>query len=300
MVSKKSDGYIENEIDGDDYVDADRLSAIWQLRWLPSDELTLDLNANWSKTAQKARPQKCKVLNSGGGWQSQLFDALYITPDTGRTYVDFCRDGENAGGGDPRVVQSDIGGDYNAETKGLSFTADWELNDEMSLKSITAWRNTEAAQDDELDHTAVPFLHRTQNVHPSRGGRDTDQFSQEFQLTGEALNGSVQYVSGLYYFEEQTNASSTVTNIGPYDNAIVGFGFRGDSNIASTDNKSAAAYTEIDWEFAESWRLTLGARYTWETREYKEIELLVDGSTLSTGSDPVTEVTALPMSQWYL
>jgi iron complex outermembrane receptor protein len=290
MVSKKSDGYIENEIDGDDYVDADRLSAIWQLRWLPSDELTLDLNANWSKTAQKARPQKCKVLNSGGGWQSQLFDALYITPDTGRTYVDFCRDGENAGGGDPRVVQSDIGGDYNAETKGLSFTADWELNDEMSLKSITAWRNTEAAQDDELDHTAVPFLHRTQNVHPSRGGRDTDQFSQEFQLTGEALNGSVQYVSGLYYFEEQTNASSTVTNIGPYDNAIVGFGFRGDSNIASTDNKSAAAYTEIDWELAESWRLTLGARYTWETREYKEIELLVDGSTLSTGSDPVTEV----------
>lgn len=291
MVSKKSDGYIENEIDGDDYVDADRLSAIWQLRWLPSDELTLDLNANWSKTAQKARPQKCKVLNSGGGWQSQLFDALYITPDTGRTYVDFCRDGENAGGGDPRVVQSDIGGDYNAETKGLSFTADWELNDEMSLKSITAWRNTEAAQDDELDHTAVPFLHRTQNVHPSRGGRDTDQFSQEFQLTGEALNGSVQYVSGLYYFEEQTNASSTVTNIGPYDNAIFGFGFRGDSNIASTDNKSAAAYTEIDWEFAESWRLTIGARYTWETREYKEIELLVDGSTLSTGSDPVTEVS---------
>ena len=291
MVSKKSGGYIENEIDGDDYVNADRLSAIWQLRWLPSDELTLDLNANWSKTAQKARPQKCKVLNPAGGWQSELFDIIYIRPDTGRTYVDFCRDSENAGNGDPRVVQSDIGGDYNAETKGLSFTADWELNDETSLKSITAWRNTEAAQDDELDHTAVPFLHRTQNIHPSRGGRDTDQFSQEFQLTGEALNGSVQYVSGLYYFEEQTNASSTVSYIGPYDNAIAGlFGFRGDSNIASTDNKSAAVYTEIDWEFAESWRLTLGARYTWETREYKEIALLVDGATLSTGSDPVTEV----------
>jgi iron complex outermembrane receptor protein len=291
MVSKKSDGYIKNEIDGDDYVDADRLSAIWQLRWLPSDELTLDLNANWSKTAQKARPQKCKVLNPAGGWQSQLFDILYITPDTGRTYVDFCRDGENAGDGDPRTVQSDIGGDYNAETKGLSFTADWELNDELSLKSITAWRNTEAAQDDELDHTAVAFLHRTQNVHPSRGGRDTDQLSQEFQLTGEALDGSVQYVSGLYYFEEQTNASSTVTNIGPYNTAIVGFGFRGDSNIASTDNKSAAAYTEIDWDFTESWRLTLGARYTWETREYKEIELLVDGNSLSTGSDLVTELS---------
>jgi iron complex outermembrane receptor protein len=291
MVSKKSDGYIKNEIDGDDYVDADRLSAIWQLRWLPSDELTLDLNANWSKTAQKARPQKCKVLNPAGGWQSQLFDILYITPDTGRTYVDFCRDGENAGDGDPRTVQSDIGGDYNAETKGLSFTADWELNDELSLKSITAWRNTEAAQDDELDHTAVAFLHRTQNVHPSRGGRDTDQLSQEFQLTGEALDGSVQYVSGLFYFEEQTNASSTVTNIGPYNTAIVGFGFRGDSNIASTDNKSAAAYTEIDWDFTESWRLTLGARYTWETREYKEIELLVDGNSLSTGSDLVTELS---------
>jgi len=186
-VSISRDGYIENTFDGEDYVDEDRQSLMWQTRWLASEDLTFDLNLNWAETDQAMRPQKCVLVPEVQGWQAELFNTLAIEPSQdGRTVDDFCRDAVEAGGGDINTVISDLGGDYYAENKGVSLTAEWVISDELTFKSISAWRSTEASQDDELDHTGIPFLHRTNSVHPFSGPAETDQYSQEFQLLGSA------------------------------------------------------------------------------------------------------------------
>ena len=96
--------------------------------------------------------------------------------------------------GDANTVISDLGGKYLVE--GASLTANWDINEDISLKSITAWRYTDAEQDDEIDHTGIPFLHRTQTVSPQGKPRKTDQYSQEFQLTGSAVDDRLNYVAG--------------------------------------------------------------------------------------------------------
>ncbi|MEM1114541.1 MAG: TonB-dependent receptor plug domain-containing protein [Pseudomonadota bacterium] len=163
-VAISRDGYIENLFDGKDYMDEDRQSLIWRTRWSPTDDLVVDLNVNWAETEQLARPQKCVTVPEFQGWQAELFDVLAIQPSTGRTYDDFCADAENAG--DERTVISDLGGEYFAENQGVSVNLEWDISDNLTFKSITGWRGTEAGQDDELDHTGIPFLHRTNNVHP--------------------------------------------------------------------------------------------------------------------------------------
>jgi len=287
-VYRSRDGYIDNLFDGDDYMDEDRKSVIWQTRWAPSQDWLLDLNINWAETDQTMRPQKCVLVPEYSGWQAVLFDTIAVFPATGRTYDDFCEDSAAAGGGDPNKVISDLGGDYYAQNKGAAVTAEWALNEDLSLKSISGWRATEAAQNDDLDHTGIPFLHRTNSVHPFQGDSDTDQYSQEFQLTGSGFDDQLQYVAGLYWFREKTSGRVEVSYLGPFDPAIADwFFFNTSATELSADNEAFAAFAQAEWEFNDQWRLTAGLRYTDEERKLDRDRYRVIPDTLDANGGPV-------------
>ncbi len=85
--------------------------------------------------------------------------------------------------------------DTQTEVYGHNLTINYEINDSLSLKSITGYRD--------LDDDG------SQNFSQSFGGAgnfevatqtEDDQFSQELQLVGTAERLS--YVAGLYYFDE--------------------------------------------------------------------------------------------------
>jgi len=281
------DGYIKNLYDGEKYMDEDRQNVVWQTRYVPTETLTLDLNLNWAQTKQGMRPQKCVPVPGYKGWQAELFNQLAIVPSTGRTLDDFCQDAADAG--DEQTVISDLGGEYSAKNKGASLTANWELNDDISLKSITAWRYTNAYQDDELDHTGLPFLHRTQSVHPRGKPRKTDQYSQEFQLTGAAVDDRLRYVAGLYLFSEKTTGETTVHFLGPFDPALAGWLYLNTSSInLDADNDAVATFAQLEWERTEQWRTTLGLRYTEETRKLSRKRYQLIPNSLDANGGEVT------------
>ncbi|MEH6585451.1 MAG: TonB-dependent receptor [Halioglobus sp.] len=285
---RSRDGYMENLYDGEDYNDEDRQSLIWQTRWLVSDDFTLDLNLNWAQTDQKARPQKCLPVEGYDGWQEVLFNQLAITPSTGRELKDFCRDAAAAGGDDPYKIISDIGGIYKVENRGAGLTAEWMLGEDLSIKSITGWRYTEAEQNDELDSTGIPFLHRTNSEHPFGTPAQTDQYSQEFQLTGSAFDDRMQYVAGVYWFSEETDNRRSVNILGPFDPSIGGTFFTSSSaNLKIADNEAIAVFSQVEWEFNDHWRTTLGVRYTEEDREFTREVYLPDPATLDANGGPV-------------
>lgn len=288
-VTRSRDGYIDNLYDGRDYMDEDRQSLVWQTRFVPTEDLTLDLNLNWAETDQRMRPQKCKLVPGYQGWQAELFNTLAIIPSTGKTYDDFCAEAAAAGGGDPNTVISDLGGDYYAQNQGASLVAEWNLNDNLSLKSVSAWRYTEALQNDELDHTGITFLHRTNSVHPFSGADETDQYSQELQLIGSGFDDRLQYVAGLYWFQEETGGRVNVNFLGPYDPAIANLFFlNATASGLVADNQAVAAYAQAEWEFNDNWRMTFGMRYTDEQRELEKSEYLIDATTLDANGGPAT------------
>jgi len=284
-----SDGWIKNRFDGNKYMDEDRQNVMWQTRYVPTDELTLDLNLNYAKTKQKMRPQKCRPVAGYVGWQAELFNQLAITPSTGRTVDDFCQDAADVG--DATTIISDLKGGYSAKNKGASLIANWDVNEDMTFKSITAWRYTDAYQDDELDHTSIPFLHRTQSIHPTGKPRKTDQYSQEFQLTGDTMNGRLHYVTGLYWFREKTTGETTVSFLGPFDPALNNWlYFNTSATNLDADNDAAAAFVQLEWEWSEQWRTTLGLRYTDETRKLKRKRYVVIPDSLDANGGAVSEI----------
>ena len=200
-------------------------------------------------------------------YRSLLVDLAALVPATGKTYDDFCR--ESAELGDDLDVISDLGGEYKTDNYGASLTGEWDFSDQLSIKSISAWRFTEATQNDDLDHTGTPFLHRTTSVHPVFDDpRETDQYSQELQFTGSGFDERLQYVSGLYWFREKTDGGDQLSYLGPYEPAIANLFFLNSSNtLLDADNQAIAVFTQAEWEFNEHWRLTAGVRYTDEERK---------------------------------
>jgi len=283
------DGYLENGFDGKSYANEDRISAIGQLRWLASEDLTIDLNLNYSDTDQSARLQECIQVPGIIGWQATINNALQVLPSTGRTYGDFCQDATNFG--DERDVISDLGGSYRAETKGVSLTAEWAIRENLIFKSISAWRYTLGGQDSELDHTGIPLLHQSQFVHPKERSHETDQFTQEFQLNGRAYNDRLSYVLGYHYFSEETVNNLASNVLGPFDPGANGlFMFNGTASLFETENTAWAAFAQADWSFSDNWRATMGLRYTDEERRLYREQFAVVPESLDIGRGLVVPV----------
>ncbi len=261
------DGYVEDILTGDEYTDEDRATAYGQLRWLASEAVTVDLNANYSETDQMARAQRCNTVDGALGWQSILFSGL-IQPTFGQSANALCEESEAL---DTDEFITNRPGKYYAEATGVSATIDWQVSDTLNIKSITAWRNTEARLDQDLDSIRAPLLESSQNLYREAEGSKTDQYSQEFQILGEAWDGKLNWQAGAFFFKEESEASSvsfvgpwTVADLGP-NGVIINHGSDLGGNEA--ENTAWAVFAQADWAFAENWELTAGIRYTDEERE---------------------------------
>ena len=70
------------------------------------------------------------------------------------------------------------------------------MGEGIAFKSITAYRDTEALGFRDGDNTPH-VIAQTQDTW------DHDQLSQEFQLGGSALGDALDWIVGLYYFEDR-------------------------------------------------------------------------------------------------
>ena len=129
---------------------------------------------------------------------------------------------------------------------GGSITAVHELNDSMSLKSITGYRQIKWDIGTDLDGTPETLQEVTDQQHQW-------QVSQEFQLTGKAFDGRLNYVTGLYYFEE----AGYVHDFVPFESFLYIYDIQNDVN-----NKNEAAFFHADYKVTDQLGVTVGGRYT--------------------------------------
>lgn len=130
----------------------------------------------------------------------------------------------------------------------LTLTADLG---NAELKSITAYRDLAWADGLDLDGSPFPvaFTQRISDYHA---------FSQELQVTGTAFADRLAYVVGAFYFDEKAETVNPQTYFGG--------GVNLDSNYGS-NTEAWAIYAQLDYDITERLTLTLGGRYTEETKD---------------------------------
>ncbi len=139
---------------------------------------------------------------------------------------------------------------------GAALTLRYDLG-AAELKSISAYRDNVVHSDQDADLSPVTVL---DEYDVSR----QDQFSQELQASGTSLGERLNWVLGLYYFEESVH-NKVDFELVPALQPIIGN--RSFSNDLRVRNESYAAFGQTNYGLTEQLRLTAGLRYTHDRKE---------------------------------
>ncbi len=133
---------------------------------------------------------------------------------------------------------------------GLAMNISVDLSESLTLRSISAWRKDDTFTP--IDFDALPAV----DVDVP-GGYFNEQISQEVQLLVDAgpLNGMI----GAYYLDATADTLfdvrlfTTLNGLTAFTNAAV-------------DTETYAVFGDFTYDFSDQLSLSVGGRYTWDTR----------------------------------
>ncbi|MBK6289789.1 MAG: TonB-dependent receptor [Gammaproteobacteria bacterium] len=234
VLSKNRDPFVKNTL-GEDIWSEDNNALRGAVRWTPNERFTLDYAYDWQEKREHAMvPQ----LNSATGVLGLLHG------DNVRPH----REDKVTSWG---VSRNDV------DLEGHGLTMSYEFGDagvftDLVLKSITGYRESENYLVNNAFGTTTPLLFNIPDHFT------LDSTSQEFQLTGSGFDGFVDFVGGLFYFNEDGDFVNT---------QMIDLFDLSQEFYTDIDNTSLAAYGEVDLNFTDKFSASLGVRYTDEERE---------------------------------
>lgn len=238
---------------------------------------------SYNYTAQAVWPRE-----SGG------LDLLGIVGDIAQQYVDYADSRIDSLATAMELLPTDT------EIQGHTVNLEWAVNDKLTLRSISAYRELDdrsyldfgsgASEEFRIDYNAAIIGANAGaqrlDIKGVRPHLEHEQYSQEFHLLG-SVGDSFDYIAGTYYFYEKADETAA-----PLRHIFSVFPFGGDgtlynigSEFNSIKNDAFALFTQGTWTppmFKERLHLTLGWRHSRDSRKAsREIsdEVLVDRGT---------------------
>ncbi|ATE63631.1 TonB-dependent receptor [Rhizorhabdus dicambivorans] len=260
---KKQDGYGRSTITPGRYGDTDRWGITGQLLFQPSDRLKFLLSADYSEIDQPSPTQVASRIGAPAG-----LIAAYngFAPARGLPLFN------QALAATGRFTNSSQRLGYDrAKVKGASLTGEYEIMEDWSLKSITAYRESDVDFSADADTTSAPIFDVTTVV-------DQSQFSQEFQLSGTL--GSLALTAGTYYYDEDIDYTLTADILPGLYGFLVGRGVcpsaatpcfaatRGFRQPSTLSIKAYAGFGQGTFTFTDWLSATGGLRYSVEKRSF--------------------------------
>lgn len=229
VLTQQGNGYSRNTTLDKDVNDRNMYGFRGALRYVASEDLEFTLIGDYSRSKEN------------GLYASDVLGIVH--PVTPSRY-------EVVSGTD----STNIGRAY-----GINLTMNWDISDNASLQSITAFRNTYQKWNLDLTDQVVSIF-KLWTIN------DSDQFSQELKLDGTLADGKVDYVAGLFYFKEDS-----FSFIG--DEINLWFGALPDGTEIrfplpffgrdyDVETESYAAFAEINYHFTDKITAIIGGRYS--------------------------------------
>jgi iron complex outermembrane receptor protein len=220
------DGFGENLVTGEENYNKDvaayRLSAEWDV----TPDFQLRLAGDYLSDESNARQGHRLIADLSAPFTYPVLDDVYDT----RAGLD--------------VVEQD------AEGKGLSLTAEYTVNDSITLKNILAYREDASTTPIDFDSLPeadvdVPAIY------------ENDQLSNEFQIlySGDRLNG----ILGAYYLE--ANASTVFDVL--LSTTLAGFNAQ---TFGEVGTETWSVFGDFTYDLTDQLSVAIGGRYTEDER----------------------------------
>lgn len=287
----RDDGFFEDDSQNETNTSKGRMSFLGQVRWEASSSMLIDTLFYAGKIDERLPGSYCTPINN----ENAVLDrGLYLMwpgdteADNPTAYKENCASNSRERLGD---LKSNMGPnnmmDRKLDTYLLATTIDWELSDTLSMKIIGGAR----------DETKGPLISSDQDGGPANfnesfntGDGERRSYSLELQLNGTLLDGALTYTGGLFGMREtNTEIFTLINSLNGLDAAsliAIAAGNRPtqpDSQFGTSpvvgilvdpilhsdfdlENETLAAFLQTSWNITEQLELTVGIRWTEETR----------------------------------
>ena len=265
-----------------------------KLSWKPSDKYTLNISADLERVRENQNASSLLRVNLENDGLPNIL-GLYNLCAQGLLPPELCNNIAGAPGleltgrtpfddrfitGDPFTTYGTGDGGTVIDSWGTSITQELELSENISLKSITAYRKLESRFGEDQDNSPIPVADLGFEM-PAK------QFSQEFQLSGKTEK--MKWVTGLYYFNEEGSVT---------DKANLGGGLTQIFGTSYSTVNNYAAFGQFTYNLSDKFSFTGGLRFTSEKKTIESNEsdpnmlLLKLGATTPTDY-PTSDLTRL-------
>ena len=164
---------------------------------------------------------------------------------------------------------------------GVATTLEFALPANASLKSITAYRDLHWFTGMDLDGSPLPILEPSFQM-------PQHEFSQELQFNGTTINDRLNYTVGAYYFKEAGHL---------HDYVIFPAGILMIDGPNDLDTTARALFTHLRFKVTDQFGITVGARYTKETKHFEGHQHDDDGFVYKiSGCYPATDPARLHLN----
>jgi len=260
-VTRNNDGFMKRIVDGVKLGDDKTVAGSLQARWVPSEDLDIILATDVTRRRAHIVPHTATAVAPGAltaAWEALTgVDPLSFQPAE-----------------DPQKVSATgIRPTDDLDVFGVSLTVNYNLGD-ISLKSISAYREMEAVTGTDFDGTPIQWNDQLVN-------QDQKQYSQEIQLSQQTER--FKWVLGGYYLREDIKERIKNNFILFY--IAPPFAEIGEGPISSTDLKSDnfALFGQGTYSLTDKFSVTAGLRWTYEKKD-----VAVSGPfSLATGGLPL-------------
>lgn len=238
---RNQDGFARNAVTGERFGATDRYGGRAQLRLGLGENLRIDLAADYSLDKSNPAPSVLRAIAPAPFFPAGAFSDVQDPDNFYRIFASNSPEARN-------------------ETYGFSGTVTVELGN-ATLKSISAYRKLDGFSTSDPDGTRYTLY--DQNVTTEQ-----NQFSQELQLAGTALDDRLSYLLGGYYFRE--NAEQVLALCFAPINSPAAAPFA-PCNTWTQGNaqktRSYAVFGQARFELVDGLSVTLGGRYTWDKKD---------------------------------
>lgn len=182
--------------------------------------------------------------------------------------------------------------------QGLALTGNWKTNmlGGATLTSITAGRQWEQKGGGDTDGTAVDILRTPGLKNADPASTRFKQLSQEFRLAGDT--GKLNWLIGAFFTDEKLRQHTRLeygSQFEQYANGLFGGTLplftgqpatgltlragQGQNDTYNQHEKGQSIFTNDSYKITDALELTVGLRYTWESKELRSLWTNSDGSS---------------------
>ncbi|WP_390615358.1 TonB-dependent receptor [Maricurvus nonylphenolicus] len=264
FISKQRDGWQKDtdSANADDLYEIDNYAVRNRLLWMPTDELSAELILDYAK--EKGTRSGFVIEEAAAvvpGFPTAGFNQTHkISGDEASVSGVIMENG----------VPVPFNADINSESVGAAVLIDWELNEDLTLTSITSYRDTDRLTPVSggglfsFAPGALPYL--SGYVGTMDNGYET--FNQELRLSG--LTNGIDWFVGVNYFKDTSTQSMALALplfMGP---PAFTTGELGDARLeAEAEIESYAIFGDVIFPLSDTLNLTVGARYSSDEKEIK-------------------------------